>query len=353
MQKYKVVDLGILDAQGLINIYKGSHLEINIPQTVWERIVTSLHAMFPHWTLFTENMYCTTLNGVSYYFQRNAITIPYDTGITLLASELFSDFVIDLDEKDVVGILQVVYQDVQQGLSLTNVVVPNAQCDKFLYDSTEMILLNPGDTFDHYLTTLTSKKRNSIKGSLKKASGFKYTQVTEFSTQETVWILSRLLHNFADIGVGLDGMFGVDYAQAQWIPILSEASSTDYKVFRVLDADDRIVGFVGYVARKPLSIGGYADREIWDFTSFVQDRSYLGVGSAMLIETTHLLLGIVQKPISIMLATAQPPGCEFNYFQYKRNCSNYSQEVISALATHADTDRVFPCSFDSKNKVWV
>lgn len=350
---YEIENLGIVSAHHLQSLYYGSHLEKNITKPVWDNIVKTLSEVFPSWTLFTEPMYMVAVDGTNYYFQRNVITIPDSTGITVLGSELFSDFYLGLEDSELRTILECAYEQTGHGMCITNNIIPNVYKDNYLYATTEAIILKSDESFDDYMQTLTSKKRNSIKGSLKCADGFKYQSVCNFTNKETVWILSKLLNNFSNIGVGEDGAFGVEFAQAQWIPMLLNAQLDDYRVYRVLDSDDNLVGFLGYVKRIPIDTECYSGHEVWDFTSFVQDRKYKGVGSAMLIETARSVLESTNaESIAVTLATAPPPGTEFNYFQYKRNCSNAQQEVVNGLATYATAERVFQCSYDSLNKEW-
>ena len=347
----EILNLGVLSVDQLIALYPGSHLVQNLTQDTWESTVKAFAEYYPDWLMLKEPVYKVTYDNMDLYLQRNVITIPDETGLSPLASELFSDFIVDISNEDLDATLETVFDLTGHGMSFLNCICPRVKTSNYLYAETEAILLDSDATEADYFASITSKKRNSVKSSLKLAGSFTYERLQSLTSKDALWIAMRLLQNFAEDGTGEDNAYVVEFSQAQWLHLVANSHNPFIHIYKVMDGE-KTVGYVGYVVRSPSDIEPYAGREVCDFTSFVQDRSYKGVGSAMLYTTATKLRDELGKSVAVLLNTAPPPGTDFNYYQYKRNCSNANIQTVNALATYATVERVFSCSYDSKNKEW-
>ena len=352
----RIKNLGRLDATQLKQLYLGSHIEKQIPQSLWVSIVDGLALTYPDWFLFTQDVYAVEFPEFTLYMQDNVISVINGTGPGPLCCDIILEQHIPLSEEQIVWMFEnFATATGGRGCYFTNVYAPNVLTDKHLEGSSSIMEYAKKDSIDSYIGKLTSKKRNSVKKSLAASDGYglRFKRLVSFTQEQLTWLHMTLLRNFASEGTTEDNAYSVEFAQVQWAALLGSMKNPDFYVVGVFNPQDVLVGAIGLTRRIPINNEYRNDTGVhYDFTSYVQNHAYNGISSAVLLNAVSLLADKWYQDVTVTLSTAVPPGTDYDYFLYKRNCSTTRQAAVSMLATHVDAERIYPCSFDSKQGEW-
>lgn len=345
--------LGVLDSGQLKGIYPGSHIEKQIPQSLWDSIVDSLKRNYPDWALFTQEVYSVEFPQFTLYLQETVISLVEGTGPAPIGCELFFEQNLDLTDTQYLELFENFAKETGIGCCFTTVYSPEVQSNKHIHNHSSIIEFDKGTDISAYLFKLKSKKRNSANKSLDACKGLTFKRLVEFTQDQTTWLHMTLLRNFAREGTTMENGCSVEYAQVQWTALLGSMKTADFYVVGAFNDQGQIVGAIGLARRIPIDNDHRKDVGVhYDFTSYVQDHSYKNIASGMLLHAVELLTDKWYQDVTVTLSTAPPPGTDYNYFMYKRNCSSNSIPVVSALAMNPNAERAYPNSFDSNTGTW-
>lgn len=348
-----IKNLGILDTDKLLNLYQGSHIEKQIPQSLWNSIVGNLSRNYPDWTLFTQDVYSVEFSNFTLYLQETVISLVEGTGPAPIGCEFFFEQYLDLTDQQYLDLFENFAKQTGIGCCFTTVYSPQVVSQKHIHGFSSIIQYSKDMKIPEYLKTLNAKKRNSVKKSLESCDGLKFKRLVEFTQDQTTWLHMTLLRNFANEGTTFDNGFSVEYAQVQWTALLGSMKTADFYVVGAFDGD-KLVGAVGLSRRTSIATEHHTGVGVhYDFTSYVQDHAYKNIASGLLIHAVELLTDRWYQDVSVTLSTAPPPGTDYNYFMYKRNCANVNLPIVSALAMNPKAERAYPNSFDSNTGTWI
>lgn len=352
-------NLGVMTPSQIADLWENSHLSQNVPQDFWRTLVYNLSGFNPDWYMFKNDIWHVRMGDIDYYFQKGLYDAAYETGLGFLGEDFINEMILaDWYPIQYATILESIANATGEGHSSTNIVL-NTYCDtNFVVEArSDYILCEKLDTVDSYLAGLSSKRRNSVKKSMEKAQGFQYHVYDSMSSAQIAWAVSHTVNNFGADGAGEDNGFILESSLHQWTLLTGLRSGV--KFVDIWDNTGILSRKVAMLAFTERSTPEQISADItYDFYALALNRSYTGIGSAVLLESVIKItkMECVDSRVAFLLNTAPAPGEDYDpYVSYKKNVANRVLHVSSGLASHPDRDLpdYYTNVYNTKAGEWV